>query len=230
MISGSRTAGAMLFLGATIALVGFSIAPPHVPAVPAAPATPDATETALVLSQPLRVSRDTIIAVSSRRGASSAAAAHNMMIASAIRAEGNGWLGTPYRWGGTTRRGIDCSSFVQQLVRATFDIELPRTTATQVHRGERVSRDELIPGDLVFFRRRGVRHVGVYLGAGDFIHASSSRGVTVSTMDSGYWSRYYWQSRRILPEFEPVAPAPRRDHDGARAAVSALDSVRAVRH
>ena len=153
-----------------------------------------------------------------------------MMIATSIRMEGQGWLGTPYRWGGTTRRGIDCSSFVQQLMAATFELELPRTTATQVQRGERVAREDLVPGDLVFFRRRGVRHVGVYLGAGDFIHASSSRGVTVSTMDSGYWSRYYWQSRRVLPEFEAPKPEPRRVRDAASNAVAALDSVRSVRH
>ena len=168
--------------------------------------------------------------------AAAAEAAHYSMIAAAVRAEGQGWLGTPYRWGGTTRRGIDCSAFVQKLVRATFEIELPRTTATQVHRGVRISRVELRPGDLVFFRRRGVRHVGVYLGGGEFIHASSSRGVTVSTMERGYWNRYYWQSRRILPEFVPPpppalsVPEPRLVRDEARTAVRALDSAWTVRN
>jgi hypothetical protein len=118
---------------------------------------------------------------------------------------------------------------VQKLVRQTFEIELPRTTATQVHRGVRISRDDLVPGDLVFFRRRGVRHVGVYLGGGEFIHASSSRGVTVSTMESGYWARYYWQSRRILPEFEAAAPEPRLARTEAREAADAVDSPRGIR-
>lgn len=205
MLTGSRSMGAVLFLGATIALVGFTLAPSYVSTAPAAPLTPSATETAPVLPQ---AAPDTVIAVSSRPGASSAAAAHNAMIAATIRSEGAGWIGIPYRWGGTTRRGIDCSAFVQQLMRATFDLELPRTTATQVHRGTRISRDELIPGDLVFFRRRGVRHVGVYMGDGDFIHASSSRGVTVSNLSSNYYNRHYWQARRVLPTFEPVIEQP----------------------
>ncbi|HIL57077.1 MAG TPA: hypothetical protein EYG39_04115 [Rhodothermales bacterium] len=225
MLASSRRSGAVLFLGATLALLGFSLAPASVPTAPAAPATTDAAATAARFAN-----ADTTLQVADTRSVSAAEAAHHAMVASAIRVEGQDWLGTPYRWGGTTRRGIDCSAFVQQLVRATFDIELPRTTATQVHRGVRISRDELVPGDLVFFRRRGVRHVGVYLGNGDFIHASSSRGVTVSTMESGYWDRSYWQSRRILPEFEPPPPQPRLVSSEARDAVRALDSARTVRH
>ncbi len=119
-------------------------------------------------------------------------------LAATVREEGEDWLGTRYRWGGTTRRGIDCSSFVQQLMRNALDIELPRTTASQVHRGSAVSRNELLPADLVFFRRRGVRHVGVYIGNGEFIHASSSRGVTISNLTEGYYERHYWQARRVV--------------------------------
>jgi cell wall-associated NlpC family hydrolase len=219
----------MLLAGATLALVGFSLAPSHVTTASAAPATPDATETALVLSA--AAAPDTVIQVrSNRAGASSAAAAHNMMIAAAIRGEGQGWLGTPYRWGGTTRRGIDCSAFVQQLMRATFDIELPRTTATQIHRGERIAKSDLIPGDLVFFRRRGVRHVGVYMGNDEFIHASSSRGVTVSKLSSTYYTRHYWQSRRVLPEFVPPTPEPRRDHNEAQSASEQVTPAPVIRN
>ena len=121
------------------------------------------------------------------------------------------WLGIPYRWGGTTRRGIDCSSFVQQYVRETLAIELPRTTASQRYEGVPIDRDQLQSGDLVFFRRRGVRHVGVYLSDGEFIHASSSRGVTVSSLSDSYWDRYYWMSRRILSEPSGRMPTPRSD-------------------
>ncbi|MEL6612775.1 MAG: NlpC/P60 family protein [Bacteroidota bacterium] len=223
MLTGSRSLGAVLFLGATIALVGFTLAPTYVPTAPAAPLTPSATETAPVLAP---AAPDTVIAVSSRAASSSAAAAHNAMVAATIRAEGSDWIGIPYRWGGTTRRGIDCSAFVQQLMRATFDLELPRTTATQVHRGERISRDELIPGDLVFFRRRGVRHVGVYMGDGDFIHASSSRGVTVSNLSSNYYTRHYWQARRVLPTFEPVIDEPTSLGDVEVAPVRSTSGVR----
>lgn len=119
-------------------------------------------------------------------------------LAATVREEGEDWIGTRYRYGGTTRRGIDCSSFVQQLMRGALDIELPRTTATQVHEGDHIRRDELLPADLVFFRRRGVRHVGVYLGDGEFIHASSSRGVIVSNLTQGYYNRHYWTARRVI--------------------------------
>ena len=221
MLSGSRTAGACVFLGATVALIGFTLAPALVPTAPAAPAFADAPEAA-ALALP-----DTVIQASDVRTVSAAEATHYALIASAIRTEGQNWLGIPYRWGGTTRRGIDCSAFVQQFVRKTFEVDLPRTTATQVHRGVRVDRADRLAGDLVFFRRRGTRHVGVYIGGGEFIHASSSRGVTISTMDSGYWARYYWQTRRILPEFEPV-PQPRLVRSEAREAVRALDSIQTV--
>jgi cell wall-associated NlpC family hydrolase len=131
------------------------------------------------------------------------------MVERTLRDAGPDWIGIPYRWGGTTRRGIDCSAFVQQFVRETMGIGLTRTTATQRYEGVSIDRSELRPGDLVFFRRRGVRHVGVYLSGGEFIHASSSRGVTVSTMDSGYWNRHYWMSRRILSEPSGRRPTPR---------------------
>ena len=123
------------------------------------------------------------------------------------------WIGIPYRWGGSSRRGIDCSAFVQQYVRETLGIELPRTTASQRYEGVPIEQDQLQAGDLVFFRRRGVRHVGVYLSEGDFIHASSSRGVTISNLDSDYWTRYYWMSRRIVTEPSGRMPTPR---SGAR--------------
>ncbi|WP_412062278.1 C40 family peptidase [Rubrivirga sp. IMCC45206] len=137
-----------------------------------------------------------------------------------LRSAAPDWIGIPYRWGGTTRRGIDCSAFVRQFVRQTMAIELPRTTATQRYEGVDVSRADLQPGDLVFFRRRGTRHVGVYLSEGDFVHASSSRGVTISNLDdSSYWNRYYWMSRRIVTEAPLNLNAPagaRRDSSAVR--------------
>ena len=128
-----------------------------------------------------------------------------------LRTDGPNWIGIPYRWGGTTRRGIDCSAFVQQYVRQNLGIELPRTTAGQRYEGVSIDKSELMPGDLVFFRRRGIRHVGVYLSDGEFIHASSSRGVTISRLDSRYWSRHYWMSRRILEDTSDRWPTPRAE-------------------
>ncbi len=141
-----------------------------------------------------------------------ASAARMEMISSALREAGQPWLGTPYRWGGDSRRGIDCSAFVRRFMQDNLDVALPRATAGQQFEGVSVSKSELLPGDLVFFRRRSVRHVGVYLGNGDFIHASSSRGVTVSNLEEGYYQQAYWMSRRVLAE--PASgrrPTPRAD-------------------
>ena len=157
---------------------------------------------------------DVAARTAARSGASSAARLR--LIEATLREDGPNWIGIPYRWGGTTRRGIDCSAFVQQYVRENLGIELPRTTAGQRYEGVPIEKDELVPGDLVFFRRRGVRHVGVYLSGGEFIHASSSRGVTISELDSDYWTRYYWMARRIISEPSGRRPTPRAEARGAR--------------
>ena len=157
-------------------------------------------------------------AASSR--SASAAALRSARLDRSLRDAAPRWLGIPYRWGGDSRRGIDCSAFVQQYVRENLAVELPRTTAGQRYEGLPIERDELRAGDLVFFRRRGIRHVGVYLSDGEFIHASSSRGVTVSELDNDYWTRHYWMSRRIVTEPSGRMPTPRfparRDSSGAR--------------
>lgn len=108
----------------------------------------------------------------------------------------NQWVGTRYRLGGTTRRGIDCSAFMQETFSSAFDMSLPRTTSEQQSLGRRIKKNELKHGDLVFFR--GNRHVGVYIGNGQFMHASSSQGVTISSLEHHYWAKTYTQSRRIL--------------------------------
>lgn len=119
----------------------------------------------------------------------------------ALLAEHERWLGTPYRLGGTTRRGIDCSALVQRVFAEAFGLELPRTTTQQVREGESVSRDALQPGDLVFFQPPGYyHHVGIYVGQGRFLHASTSRGVKISSLDNRYWRHYYWQARRPLDD------------------------------
>lgn len=93
---------------------------------------------------------------------------------------------------------MDCSAFVQRVFADAFDIRLPRTTESQVTHGRRISRGDLQPGDLVFFRPAKTRHVGIYLNDGEFAHASSSEGVTISNLDLDYWRDAYWMSRRIL--------------------------------
>ena len=116
-----------------------------------------------------------------------------------LRSEVRQWEGTPHRMGGTTRRGIDCSGFVQRLYRDIFALQIPRSTDLQVKTGRSIGIDRLRAGDLVFFRipdKKG--HVGIYLGQAEFAHASTSKGVTVSSLQEHYWRRSYWTARRYL--------------------------------
>ncbi len=110
------------------------------------------------------------------------------------------WRGTPYRFGGTDRGGIDCSAFVQAAFAEAFGLGLTRTTRTQSREGKPVARKDLRVGDLVFFLTgRNRRHVGIWLGGERFLHASSRRGVTTDRL-AGFYARTYWMARRVLPE------------------------------
>lgn len=107
------------------------------------------------------------------------------------------WKGTAYLFGGTTHYGVDCSSLMQHLFREAASLSLPRTTGEQIHRGVQVSEYRLQAGDLIFFRTgMHLRHVGVYIGNNQFIHASKSEGVTVSML-SNYWQARYITARRV---------------------------------
>lgn len=114
-------------------------------------------------------------------------------------------MGTPYRLGGNSRTGIDCSAFVQAVFQAAYNMDLPRSADYQEKLGTAVNRDELEVGDLVFFRTQGMgplfksHHVGLYVGDGEFAQASSSHGVMISRLDNVYWSRKYQAARRVLP-------------------------------
>ncbi|MCX0500015.1 NlpC/P60 family protein [Erwinia billingiae] len=110
------------------------------------------------------------------------------------------WHGTPYRYGGMGRGGVDCSGFVYLTFRDRFDLQLPRTTVAQTDIGTRIRKDELLPGDLVFFKtgsgENGL-HVGIYDTDDQFIHASTSQGVIRSSLNNVYWKKVFWQARRI---------------------------------
>jgi cell wall-associated NlpC family hydrolase len=110
------------------------------------------------------------------------------------------WKGTRHRLGSNGSQGIDCSGFVKTVYQDAFNIRLPRTTKAQVHEGKSVSLNELQPGDLVFFKPPDYpRHVGIYLNRSQFVHASKSKGVTISKIDAYYWGKYFWTARRIIP-------------------------------
>ncbi|MGB2078615.1 MAG: NlpC/P60 family protein [Vibrio sp.] len=109
------------------------------------------------------------------------------------------WKGTPYRLGGTTKRGIDCSAFTQVAMRDVYQVNLPRTTEQLAQQGSKVSRSNAAYGDLVFFKTGWrTRHVGIYVGNNQFMHASTSKGVIISSLDNVYWKSKFWQIRRVL--------------------------------
>ena len=108
------------------------------------------------------------------------------------------WEGVPYQWGGLSRSGIDCSGFVHVVYKRELGKVLPRTTELQARLGQHIDANSLKAGDLVFFRiGNNTRHVGIYLENRRFMHASRSRGVTISQMDHRYWKSRYWKSVRI---------------------------------
>ena len=108
------------------------------------------------------------------------------------------WKGTPYRYGGLSKRGVDCSGFVYLTYRNKFGIDLPRSTEQQSNTGTPISKAHLVAGDLVFFKTGfSKRHVGIYMGNRKFLHASTSAGVKISSMNNVYWRKKYWKAQRI---------------------------------
>ncbi|WP_313027438.1 NlpC/P60 family protein [Soonwooa sp.] len=121
--------------------------------------------------------------------------------------EASTYLGTPYRYGGTTRNGIDCSAFVLSVFGAAAGVNLPRVAAAQSQEGDSVDKSDLKKGDLVFFShgRGRISHVGIVeevdeKGEVKFIHSATSRGVMVSSLNDKYWGPRYRFAKRILKE------------------------------
>lgn len=118
----------------------------------------------------------------------------------AWRTEANRWLGVKYRRGGTDRGGIDCSGLVSRIYLDVAGISLARTAEHQFHEGTPVSPKEPRPGDLIFFssNRREADHVGLCLGGQEFVHASPSKGVVISSMRQDYYATRLLGVKRII--------------------------------
>ncbi|UQZ34281.1 hydrolase [Paenibacillus sp. PK3_47] len=108
-------------------------------------------------------------------------------------------IGTKYVSGGVSTNGFDCSGFTMYVFNK-IGIKLPHQSGSQYQMGTAIAKDEMRPGDLVFFNTsgKGVSHVGIYVGEGKFAHASSSRGVTISSLSESYYVNRYVGAKRIM--------------------------------
>lgn len=116
-----------------------------------------------------------------------------------LEAQEASWKGVKYALGGQSRSGIDCSGFVQLTFRDKFGVELPRDTDGQSSFGTKIDRSDMRVGDLIFFHTtETVNHVGIFMGEKSFLHASTSKGPIISSLDNSYWKTRWWQARRVL--------------------------------
>ena len=119
----------------------------------------------------------------------------------ALYIESSHWLGTPYRGGGTTRKGVDCSGLTSSIYKKVYRKKLERNSEDQRKKDcRKIKKGELREGDLVFFhngrKKKRATHVGIYLKDRKFIHASTSRGVIISTLDEEYWKKHWLSAGR----------------------------------
>ncbi|MFT5601342.1 MAG: lipoprotein Spr [Flavobacteriales bacterium] len=106
------------------------------------------------------------------------------------------WLGTPYKYGGTSKKGVDCSAFTKAVLEDSYDIVLHGNSKTLHVNSEKITdQRNLKEGDLVFFKinKSHVSHIGVYLQNGYFVHASCSKGVMVNNLNESYYKKYYFE-------------------------------------
>ena len=116
-----------------------------------------------------------------------------------LEAHYNKYKAVPYKYGGTSIKGFDCSGFVQFTYKKVLNISLPRTTGLMLKEGKRIKKTQLRIGDLVLFRTsKRYRHVGIFMGDNLFMHVSTKKGVMKSSLNNPYWLKHYLASRRIF--------------------------------
>lgn len=122
----------------------------------------------------------------------------NALTRSKLLVQFHKWKGVRYHLRGNTAAGIDCSALTQKVYFAAMMKKIPRTTGEQIQEGKAIPLAQLQPGDLVFFKpRKSIRHVGIYIGNDQFLHASSSKGVTLSNLHNLFWKYHFETARRI---------------------------------
>lgn len=140
----------------------------------------------------------------------------------ALIAEASRWVGVPYKYAGNDKRGVDCSGLTSQVFLKTLNVKLPRSSREQQQWCSNIKKENLQPGDLVFFatgsNRSRVSHVGIYVGNGEMIHASSSRGVIISNLGETYYNSRYHSSGRpdIIGRIYADAGKKSKKKDGKR--------------
>ncbi len=117
----------------------------------------------------------------------------------ALLEEIDSWIGTPYKYGGATKEGTDCSGLIITIYKKIYNIDLTRSSYELWRESVAVKRKELKSGDFVFFRMKGdkISHAGIYISNGYFVHASSSRGVVIDSLDNEYYSLRFANGGRI---------------------------------
>lgn len=117
-----------------------------------------------------------------------------------LRTEAESWIGVPYKWGGVDKSGVDCSAFVQNVF-ANIGFSLPRTAALQYDFSNKIDDNSRKVGDLIFFRKSDdISHVGIYLGNDEVIHASSSQGVIIQSLNTQFFINQFAGFGRVIPE------------------------------